>query len=183
MNWFLKRKLKQLGRQGDPSPVFVRSLENKLRQQTGHPFWWVRWSRTIMATMSTLAITTSATGAYAYSSEDVLPDHPLYALRETIESINERVTLTPQGRAAVHQRNLQRHVHDLHKMEEKKRVRQEKEKEKTKKIERKELKAEDLHERKIEELGKRAAKKSAKLRRNKNPEVAESSKNNSQNHE
>lgn len=101
MNWFLKRKLEKMGQHGDPSPVFVRSLEKRLRAEIGHPVWWIRWPKVATAACSIVMLAGSGTGAYAYNSDEVLPDHPLYAVRQGIEQIEERVAITPRMKERV----------------------------------------------------------------------------------
>lgn len=96
MNWFLKHKLEKMGQEGDPSPEFVRSLEMKLRAEIGHPVWWIRWPKVATAACSIVMLAGSGTGAYAYNSDEVLPDHPLYAVRQGIEQVEERVAFTPK---------------------------------------------------------------------------------------
>lgn len=112
MNWLLEHKLKDLGRQGNPDPAFVRALEKRLRQELGHPAWWIHWSKVTAAATTIVLLTGSATGAYAYTSDNVLPDSALYPIRQGLETIETAVALTPTARTAVQIKHLQRRLHE-----------------------------------------------------------------------
>ncbi len=97
----IERKLRKIGRQGNPDRAFVRTLEAQLRQKVGHPIWWIRWSKFAAVGATALILATSATGVYAYTSDNVLPNHPLYSVRLDIEKVEEALAVTPRARAAV----------------------------------------------------------------------------------
>ena len=113
MNWLLKRSLRKLAETADPRPVFVRDLHRELVGST------TAWSdlRTlgwkvpaVGVTMFSMAV--SATGVYAYSSDAVLPDHPLYSVRQEIERVEEKVAVSPTAKVAVQVKHLQRRLHE-----------------------------------------------------------------------
>ncbi len=95
MIWFLARKLRIMGKRADPRPAFARAMRADLIVKgylPRHPSlrrWMVRHAAAASIILTTMAV--GATGAYAYSSDEVLPDHPLYPVRQTLERIEERV--------------------------------------------------------------------------------------------
>lgn len=110
MTYFLERKLKKLGHHADPDPQFLRVLEKRLRAQTGHPMWWVRGWKVAVGGLTAISLATSATSVYAYNSDDVLPDHPLYGLRTTIENVETSLATTPDAKARIQINHLVRRV-------------------------------------------------------------------------
>jgi len=118
MNWFFGRELDRLGRQADPDRRFVRSLEKRLKQEVGHPVWWVQWSKIASGVSLSLVLASGATGVYAYTSDDVTPNHPLYALRTTIEDVEQQTATTPQAKVVVTQKVAQRRLKAKQKLEE-----------------------------------------------------------------
>ena len=125
MTWHLKRKLREIGREGDPDRAFVRALELRLRQEIGHPVWWVKWSKFAAAGGTALVLITSATGVYAYTSDDVLPDTPLYPVRLGIEQVEQTVAVTPAAQAAVVQKIQARRIKERQIMDARTKIRDE----------------------------------------------------------
>jgi hypothetical protein len=111
-DWFLKRKLKRLGRHAEPDPAFLRALERQfvMHAKTSRPSS-VAWKYAV-ASLVGVAFLASGTGAYAYSSDSVLPEHPLYPIRESIERVEESAAVTPRLKATVQLRHLARRVHE-----------------------------------------------------------------------
>ncbi len=113
MNWLLKRSLRKLGTSADPRPVFVRDLKKEI---LGVDSRWTSiqalgWKVPAVGfTMFTMAV--SATGVYAYQSDTVLPDHPLYSVRQGIESVERKLAVTPAANVAVKVKQLQRRLHE-----------------------------------------------------------------------
>ncbi|MCR4256761.1 MAG: DUF5667 domain-containing protein, partial [Candidatus Uhrbacteria bacterium] len=58
------------------------------------------------------------TSSYAYASENVLPDHPLYPLRESVEAAEERLVFHPVAKAAIQQKHLERKLQEVRRMRE-----------------------------------------------------------------
>lgn len=110
MPWNLERNLKNLSTKVDPDPRFVSGLERRLKLELGHPLWWLKARVWIVTLVSLVTIAGSVTGVYAYSSDDVTPDHPLYGLRQTIESVETATALTPAGKVKVEVNHLARRV-------------------------------------------------------------------------
>jgi len=95
MQWQLSRALARLSRRADPARDFVVSLHRRL-EEAGYlapavrrPPVWKLCGAGVLA----LLLVFIGTGSYAYASDDVLPDHPLYPLRQTIE--NAELNLSP----------------------------------------------------------------------------------------
>ena len=98
----LSRALARLSRRADPSRDFIASLHKRL-EDTGYlapavrraPVW-----KLCGAGLLALLLVFIGTGSYAYASDDVLPDHPLYPLRQTIEqaelNLSPMVTHAPK---------------------------------------------------------------------------------------
>ena len=108
MNFILKHKLTKLAQKADPNRDFVSALEKHLKSEVDHPLRWVQPWKWMVGGMMALSLVGSATGVYAYTSDDVLPDHPLYGLRQTIEHVEETVAVTPQLKQSVQQKHLER---------------------------------------------------------------------------
>lgn len=110
MNWLLERKLKNLGKNADPEPRFVRALERRLRVEVGHPLWWIQGWKIALGSITAVSLIGSGTGVYAYTSNDVLLDHPLYGLRTTIEKVETKLARTPEQRSQIRVKHLARRV-------------------------------------------------------------------------
>lgn len=110
MNWILEHKLKKLASAADPTPEFSRALERRIRSEIGHPLWWIKGWKVAVSSVTVVSLLGSGTGVYAYSSNDVTPDHPLYGLRTAIEKVETRVAQTPVDKARVRLKHLARRV-------------------------------------------------------------------------
>lgn len=110
MNWLIERQLKKIAQRVDPDPHFTAALETRLKTTLGHPFWWIRARVWLMAGLTVLTVAGSATSVYAYTSDDVVPDHPLYALRQTIESVEIVTAFTPAQKVQVTVNHLERRI-------------------------------------------------------------------------
>ncbi len=97
MYWFLKRQLRDMGRQAKARPEFVDALRSTLAMKGYVPTrfslrgWFLRHLVGFGSALAMMAVGT--TGAYAYVSEAVLPDHPLYPVREAIERLEEHAPI------------------------------------------------------------------------------------------
>jgi hypothetical protein len=111
-NWLLERKLKKLGHKADPDPAFLRALEKQLKQKSGHGAWWIQGWKFALGGVTAVSLLSGATGVYAYSSDDVTPDHPLYGVRTTIEDVEMTLATTPEQKARVKINHLERRVHE-----------------------------------------------------------------------
>lgn len=116
MNWRVKWQLNRISRKAEPDPAFVRQLEKRLKQEVGHPIWWVHWGKVGAAIMSASAVLMTGTGAYAYSSEEVVPDHPLYPVRQSIEQVEQTLAVTDEAKSRVELKQLARRVKEAQKL-------------------------------------------------------------------
>ena len=123
MRWQLSRALARLSRRVNPSRDFVVSLHRRL-EDAGYLAPTVRrtpvW-KLCGAGVLALLLVFIGTGSYAYASDDVLPDHPLYPLRQTIEraelELAPIVTRTPKEKTQA--KMLARRVKELQLVREK----------------------------------------------------------------
>lgn len=118
MEWFLQRKLQKIAKKAEPSRDFVLQLEKTLKQDIGHPFWWMQWSKVAASLACTSVVLGSGTGVYAYTSDDVLPEHPLYGVREQIEQVETKLAFSDQAKTEVEMKHLKRRVNEAQKLRE-----------------------------------------------------------------
>jgi len=129
MKFFLTQKLKSIGRHGKPSKQFVLTLEKKLiekgasvtavnvqDQSVQRDSFFFRATRYSAVALSLILCLSVGTSAYAYSSEDVLPDHPLYGLRQAVEVIEEQVAVTPTWKERVVKKHLERKQKEIQRL-------------------------------------------------------------------
>ena len=115
--WSIKNRLSKMSRRAAPDRGFVLSLHNKL-QEAGYlakpkfTLWKLSWKRMAVSFALLLSVGVGATATYAYESPDVLPDHPLYGLRTTLEKIELTVQSTSEGKENVRLKQLVRHLRD-----------------------------------------------------------------------
>ncbi len=112
MNWLLEHKLKNLSTHADPTPRFRHALEKRLHGELGHPVWWIQGWKWAVSGATILSLAGSATGVYAYTSNDVLPDHPLYGLRQAIEQVEESMAVQPEQKVQVKLKQIQRRLQE-----------------------------------------------------------------------
>ncbi len=113
MELSLRYRLWRLRRAADPSAGFSRALEATLRGKTGHPLWWLPLGRIAAAMTSLTLLGASGASVYAYSSDAVTPDHPLYGLRTAVEQAELKVSFGAQSRQAVLDKQRARHERAL----------------------------------------------------------------------
>lgn len=107
-NWLLEKKLDRIGRRANPDRDFTRALEARIAQTIRPKHHLSPAVRVAAGSLAGLTLLFGSTAAYAYSSDDVLPDHPLYPLRESIEQAEDALAPTPTIRAAVRLNIVQR---------------------------------------------------------------------------
>lgn len=111
-DWFLSKRLERLGRRANPDPAFVRALELRLRQEMKpQPRLWTSW-RGAVGFATTAVLLLVGTGGFAYSAESVLPEHPLYPLRQALERVEDRLALNPEQRAEVRLKHVDRRLRE-----------------------------------------------------------------------
>ncbi|MFA4845294.1 MAG: DUF5667 domain-containing protein [Patescibacteria group bacterium] len=113
--FFLKRQLNRLSKQGQPSKAFREALWLKLSQE--HACLYpesasfsrsFRWSAVLLTAL--VVVFTMGTGVYAYESPEVVPGHPLYVVKSSIESLEEGLARTPEARAEFHSKMMARRL-------------------------------------------------------------------------
>ena len=85
----IRWKLQRFGKRATPNRevhlLIRRGLQEAGYLPTPHA-WWLMYARKVgvISSVCTMSIA-GATGTYAYMSDDVVPNHPLYGVRQTIE--------------------------------------------------------------------------------------------------
>jgi len=82
--WRIKYNLWRLSRRAEPDREFVTALKRRLQPTSAKLGWSLVWKTAGVALVAVCALGLGTTG-YVYASDDVLPDHPLYPLREKLE--------------------------------------------------------------------------------------------------
>lgn len=121
MNIFLLHKLQKIGRRAKPSKDFVIALEKKLINihavfspvKTVYQPMLMRFASVALSVVFMFGMGTSV---YAYSSEDVLPDHPLYGLRQAMEVAEEKAAIMPAWKQRVVKKHLERKQKEIQRM-------------------------------------------------------------------
>lgn len=108
----MKRQLKGLAAHAQPDPAFVRHLALRINARIGQGAGWTQSWKWAVASVTAISLIGGATGVYAYTSDDVLPGHSLYAVRQGIEHIEEVATLNPAKKIAVQVKQLKRRLHE-----------------------------------------------------------------------
>lgn len=116
MNWFVKWKLHKISTKANPDPAFVLRLEKELTSRVGVSRSWLTWGRMAVSTACTVAVLGSGTGAYAYTSDEVVPDHPLYAMRQTLEDVEMKLATTEEAKTHVEMKQLNRRIKEAQKL-------------------------------------------------------------------
>lgn len=108
-------RLKLLSRKAAPRPEFERELRLKLLERglgatpTRIPFYM----RTAGVIASIVLVFGAGTATYAYTSDDVLPEHPLYPIRQSVEDAEGALALTPRMRDRIARKHLARKVREI----------------------------------------------------------------------
>lgn len=112
----IRYKLWKISKRAQPDAAFVARLGSRFAPQRAPMMIW----RMASATLAIVLLLSGGTSAYAYSSDEVLPDHPLYGLRETVESVEEKVAITQDSKQAVQRKLLQRRLKEIQIMRQRK---------------------------------------------------------------
>lgn len=90
-----------------PRKAFVKDLDDLLRARAdvSSPSLGLRWAA---AGVSTVVLAMSGTAAYAYTSDDVLPEHALYPVRQGVEQVETALALSEERKIAVALKHLAR---------------------------------------------------------------------------
>jgi hypothetical protein len=116
MFWDLERKFASIRRRSAPRRCFETELRKELVPLTTHHSPFAIFLRPSIVAASLVTVLCTGTAAYAYVSEDVLPDHPLYPVRESIERIEEVIAPTADVRATVEVKHAARRADEVRKL-------------------------------------------------------------------
>ncbi len=113
--FFLKRQLRHLSKQGQPSKAFRQALWLKLSQEHAclYPtttFYSPHVRFAAVGLTALVVVFTMGTGVYAYESPDVVEGHPLFVVKTSLEAVQESLARTPEARAEFHARMMERRL-------------------------------------------------------------------------
>ncbi len=116
---FLRYRLSSLAKRAKPSRVFLAHLESRLfpREQI-LSMHRLRKMRFALAPALMAVSLFGGTGVYAYSSDNVLPDHALYPLRQSVEGFEMQIASVTGMKDRVRFRLLERHAREKRLMQE-----------------------------------------------------------------
>jgi hypothetical protein len=106
-------KLWQLSRRAQPDAAFVARLDAALRERGAFVGKVGLFAFRMAGAACALVLVLGGTTTYAYASESVLPDHPLYSLRETVESLEASTALSTEAKASVQRKLLERRLNEI----------------------------------------------------------------------
>jgi hypothetical protein len=116
MSWQIERNLKKIGRRAAPDQETALAIRRTLERAGYLPTRGLAFLpalRTAAASLGILLTFGSGTAVYAYNSDNVLPDHPLYAVRQQIEDVEESLAPSPERREQVRLKRLQRRMREI----------------------------------------------------------------------
>lgn len=117
--YFLIKRLKRIGRRPVADPSIKASIREGLVQAGCLPssgFFGAR-VRVAFASLGVLITGLGGTVSYAYASDAVLPDTPLYPVRQKVEAIEIRLAPTREVRAKVIEKQVARRKKEAHLLE------------------------------------------------------------------
>lgn len=120
MNPLIRYRLWRISGRANPDAAFLARLECAMRGRgaLGAARRAIPVRRLATAACAVTLALGVGTSAYAYASDDVLIEHPLYPLREAIEAIEERAAPTAAAKAAVRRKHLERKLEEIRLMQE-----------------------------------------------------------------
>ncbi len=113
MNPVLQYRLWKMNRAARPSGEFSNRLKMRFGLPVKHNWLTTSAFRVSFGTLAIVCSMGAGTVSYAYASDDVTPDHPLYAVRQAVETVEEAAAPSPEERTAVQQKHLKRRVHEI----------------------------------------------------------------------
>jgi ribonuclease P protein component len=116
----IRYKLWKMSKRAQPDAAFVARLATRFAPQQPTRSAHLATVKFATAACAIVLLLSGGTSAYAYSSDEVLPDHPLYGLRETVESVEEKVAITQDSKQAVQRKLLQRRLKEIRSMRQRK---------------------------------------------------------------
>lgn len=118
----IRYKLWKMSRRAKPNALFVAGLGSKFAGQKSQVAKGSSATfdfRLASAAAAIILILTGGTATYAYASESVLPDSPLYPLREAVEVIEEKIAISPESKAVVQRKLVERRLGEIRNMNKK----------------------------------------------------------------
>ena len=112
MDWSTEHKLHKLAKRADPDRFFVTRLEKRLKAESGTSWIWLPLWKWASVPVLVVFLAGGTTCAYAYTSEDVLPDHALYPIKRGIEKVEETAVLNKGQKTLIELKHLQRRLHE-----------------------------------------------------------------------
>lgn len=118
MNPIIRYKLWKISRRAVPDASFVARLGTRFANRkpqdvkSGFTVYGLRFAEVAVMVLVLLGGTTG----YAYASDDVIPTHPLYPMREGVESVEETVAFTADAKAAVQRKHANRRLREIRTM-------------------------------------------------------------------
>ncbi len=120
----LSWRLKRLSQTATPSREFALRLQSTLRERGAfasprpvpRSSFGLASLRFAGVALCLVVLLGTGTGAYAYTSDEVLPDHPLYPVRQSIENTEEVLAITPAWKERVRKKHLARKHKEIQRM-------------------------------------------------------------------
>lgn len=112
--WTIIRQLHHLSRSSDPDAAFTAALKQRLAERgylparASHVIWF-SWQRAVVS-FSLLFGLFAGTASYAYYAPEVVPTHPLYGVKSTVETLQVTLTPTADGKERVRLSQLKKHI-------------------------------------------------------------------------
>lgn len=105
--FWIARQLKRLRREATPSNAYKDAL---LRRILGSPAPRHAFRFAAVGIASVALIFGTGTGVYAYDSPKVVDGHPLYFVKQGLETVEGQFATTPEARARYHARMMERRM-------------------------------------------------------------------------
>lgn len=117
--FFLASRFARIGRRPVADPSVKASIRESLVRAGYLPprnLFLVRF-RVVLASVALLITGLGGMASYAYAADAVLPNTPLYPVRQKMEALERRLSPTPAIRAKVVEKQLQRRKKEAHLLE------------------------------------------------------------------
>jgi hypothetical protein len=112
----LRKQFKEAKRASAPSPAFKKALWADLDVEFDAVHAcknFVPWYRMAMVPVAALVLfAVTGTGVYAYTSNDVTQDSPMYSVRHGLEIVEERIPKTQRSRQRFNARMIERRLQE-----------------------------------------------------------------------
>lgn len=106
-------KLWQFSRRARPDAEFLARMDEALRERGAVMRGVGSAAFRLAGAACAFVLVLGGTTTYAYASESVLPTHPLYSLRETVESFEQSTALDAESKANVQRKLVERRLHEI----------------------------------------------------------------------